>query len=132
MMYPFGKGNATSAEVRVTDLKTGGQKGRKPERFELLPWDALEEVARVYAAGAAKYDDRNWERGYAWSLSFGALFRHAAKAVMGEDVDAETGCLHMACVVFHALALIAFLKRGAGTDDRATRAPGIGITPARR
>jgi hypothetical protein len=51
-----------SGEVRVVDPITGGMKGSKPERFDLLPWPALEEVARVYAFGATKYDDHNWHK----------------------------------------------------------------------
>ena len=63
-------------EVRVTDPNTGGQKGTKPERMDLLPWDTLKEVSKHYAKGAEKYDDRNWERGYDYHLSFAALLRH--------------------------------------------------------
>lgn len=32
---------AKTGEIRVTDPKTGGQKGRKPERYELIPPDVL-------------------------------------------------------------------------------------------
>lgn len=105
-------------EVRVTDPVTGGQKGSKPERFSLPPWDALEEVARCYAAGAKKYSDHNWAKGYAWSLSADALVRHFSRWMQGEDRDPETGVHHLACVAFHALTLIAFYFRGIGTDDR--------------
>lgn len=114
-----------SAEVRVTDPNTGGQKGMKPERFELLPWDALEEVARVYHYGASKYEDHNWRRGYRWSLSVGACFRHVARFVIGEDRDPESGCLHMAHAAFHCLTLISYVLHGSGTDDRwrGTRTP---------
>jgi hypothetical protein len=106
------------SEVRVTDPKTGGQKGSKPERFDLIPWDAMEEVSRVYAFGAQKYDDHNWLKGYKWSLSFAALFRHVAKAMLGEDRDPESGLLHLAHAAFHCLALITFVIRELGTDDR--------------
>lgn len=113
--------SGSGGEVRITDPSTGGQKGMKPERFELLPWDAMQEVARVYAKGAEKYAEHNWLKGYKWSLSIGAAFRHLALVALGEDRDPETGCLHAACVAFHALALITFSLRGLGTDDRAKR-----------
>lgn len=108
------------AEVRVTDPETGGQKGRKPQRFELLPEDTLGWVAEHYHEGAEKYDDRNWERGYAWSLSYGAMRRHMAAFWQGEDIDPDSpsGKHHMQAVVFHALALATFVNRGIGTDDR--------------
>jgi dATP/dGTP diphosphohydrolase len=107
-----------TSEVRITDPVTGGQKGQKPERFDLIPWDALEEVARVYGIGAKKYEDHNWLKGYRWSLSFGAMMRHAALAIIGEDRDKESGCLHWAHACWHCLTLITYTLRGLGTDDR--------------
>lgn len=109
-------------EQRIVDPTTGGQKGQKPERYDLIPFDALDEVARVYGAGAAKYEAHNWLRGYRWSLSLGALLRHVSRWASGEDYDTGTGgtgCHHLACAAFHCLALITFTARGLGTDDRA-------------
>lgn len=105
-------------EERITDPVTGGQKGRKAERFDLIPWDAMEEVARVYDYGSRKYEDDNWLRGYAWRLSVGALFRHVARFMLGEDRDPESGCLHLAHACWHTLTLITFYLRRLGTDDR--------------
>lgn len=106
------------AETRITDPKTGGQKGVKPERFDLIPMDAMQEVARVYGYGAKKYAANNWLKGYSWSLSFGALLRHIALAMLGEDRDKETGLLHTAHAVFHCLTITTFIMRKLGTDDR--------------
>jgi hypothetical protein len=50
-------------EVRTTSA-TGGEKGVKPEAWALLPSEALEEIARVYAFGAEKYAAHNWRKGY--------------------------------------------------------------------
>lgn len=108
----------SATEKRIVNEATGGMKGRKDERFELLPWEELAEVARLYGFGASKYEDRNWERGYDWSLSFGALHRHAAAFWRGEEVDPESGCSHMASVVFHALALMRFARAHPELDDR--------------
>ena len=55
-------------EVRTTS-RTGGQKGTKPERFDLIPVGALAALARHYGAGAEKYDDNQWRKGYEWSKS---------------------------------------------------------------
>lgn len=107
-------------EVRVVDPVTGGEKGSKPERFDLIPPDALEAIARVYGAGSAKYSDRNWERGYRYGLSFAALMRHAWAWWRGEDTDPESGESHMAHVVWHAITLATFRRRRIGTDDRST------------
>src|SRR5665647_773410 len=93
------------AEVRVTS-ETGGQKGTKLARFDLIPVQPLWAVAELYGYGTRKYADRNWERGYDWSLSYAALQRHANLFWSREDNDEETGLPHLAAVVFHALSLI--------------------------
>jgi len=105
-------------EVRIVDPKTGGAKGQKLARFDLLPWDTLAQVATLYGVGAQKYEERNWEKGYAWGLSMAALHRHLAAFWSGENLDKETGQPHLACVIFHALALLTFATRGIGTDTR--------------
>lgn len=106
------------SEVRIVDPTTGGEKGQKPERYDLFPFDALDEIARVYGVGAQKYADDNWLRGYSWRLSAGALCRHVARFMVGEDRDPETGCLHLAHAAWHCLTLITFKLRELGTDDR--------------
>lgn len=113
--------NLPDGETRVVDPSTGGAKGQKLARFDLLPSDALWAVAEHYGKGAAKYEERNWERGYAWSLSYGALQRHLNQFWSGEDIDAELRGPHLAAAAFHVLALLAFSLRGAGTDDRPKR-----------
>lgn len=110
-----------STETRITDPTTGGQKGRKAERYDLLPYEALDVLARVYGFGAEKYADHNWRKGYAWSLSLGALLRHVAKFAQGEDLDPESGEDHLAHAAFHCLTLITFRRLGLGRDDRAVR-----------
>lgn len=109
----------TTKEERIVDPKTGGEKGQKQERWELLPFPALDEVARVYGYGARKYAPDNWRKGYSWRLSLGALCRHIALWASGQSVDPETGCHHLAHATFHCLALITFEDEGLGTDDRA-------------
>lgn len=105
-------------EVRVTNEQTGGAKGQKLARYDLIPVEALNEVAKLYGAGAAKYEDRNWEKGYAWSLSYGALQRHVNAFWGGESTDEETGRHHLAAVVFHALALMQFEQTHPEMDNR--------------
>lgn len=105
-------------EIRVTDPDTGAQKGSKPERFDLIPVQALEELARVYGMGAEKYDDHNWRKGYNWSLSYAALSRHLNAFWRGEDVDPESGLAHMAQVAWHAFTLYTFMKEHPEKDDR--------------
>lgn len=104
-------------EVRTTS-STGGEKGVKPARFDLVPVGPLTTVAELYGKGAEKYAAHNWRRGYEWSKSYAALMRHATQFWNGEDNDAETGLPHMASVAFHALALIEFMETHRDYDDR--------------
>lgn len=105
-------------ETRITDPATGGQKGQKLERFDLIPTQPLEELARLYGKGALKYTDDNWRKGYSWKLSFGALMRHAWAFWRGESVDKETGCHHLASVAWHCFTLQYFEKHHPAKDDR--------------
>ena len=104
-------------EVRVKDPITGGEKGQKLERFDLIPNEFEKALATHYGIGSQKYEDRNWEKGYRWSLSVGALRRHLAAWLSGESVDPETGSNHLIAVAWHAIALFIFELRGLGTDD---------------
>jgi len=107
-------------EVMITDEKTGAKKGCKPARFDLLPSDALWCLAEHYGRNCSKYPARNWERGGAWSLNYGALQRHLQAWWMGEDIDPMSAhkAYHLVAVAWHAIALLTYWLRGIGTDDR--------------
>lgn len=115
--HTHGRCLAAPREVRVVDPVTGGQKGSKLERYDLMPWDSLDTVARTYGRGAEKYPARNWEKGYAWSLSAAALGRHYSAFMRGEWFDPESGLPHLAHAAWHCLTLLAFKSRGLGTND---------------
>lgn len=94
-------------EVRITS-PTGGQKGSKPARYDLIPAFPLDQLARVYGKGAEKYADNNWRKGYSWHLNFAAMQRHLWAFWSGEDNDPETGCPHLAHAAWHAFSLLEF------------------------
>jgi hypothetical protein len=106
-----------SSEVRSVS-STGGQKGVKPENYALIPVEPLAELARHYNEGAKKYASHQWRLGYEWSKSFNALTRHLNQFWDGEDIDPETGSKHMVAVAWHAFALIEFMNKFPGFDDR--------------
>jgi hypothetical protein len=109
------------AEIRITDPETGGQKGSKLARFDLIPPEPLRLLAEHYGKGELKYpsdDMPNWLKGYDWSLSYAALHRHLNAFWQGEDVDEETGSLHLVAAAWHCFALIEFTHRHPGKDDR--------------
>ena len=111
-------------EIRVTS-ETGGQKGAKLARFDLMPVDALRELAEHYGKGEKKYPTEagipNFRKGYDISLSYAALQRHANQFWGGEDIDAETGSNHMIAAAWHALYIVQTMHDyGDRFDDRLT------------
>lgn len=109
---------ADQDEIRTTS-STGGEKGTKLARYDLVPVGPLKLLAEHYGKGALKYSDRNWERGYEWSKSYAALQRHANQFWSGDTYDTETGSHHMLGVIFHAMALIEWNETHPEFDDRA-------------
>lgn len=87
-------------------------------RFDLVPPDVIEILVRIYTMGAAKYADRNWEKGFDWMSCCASLERHLNDWKKGIDRDPESGELHMGHVMWNAAALVAFQLRGVGKDDR--------------
>lgn len=86
----------------------GRKNDRKDDktRWELMPLDCLEDIARVYTEGAKKYGDNSWQHldnGY--ERYKGALLRHLYRAE-NEIFDEETGCRHLAQVAWNAIALL--------------------------
>jgi hypothetical protein len=114
-----GRSTGVVEEVRTTS-STGGQKGVKSARYDLIPTGALRQLAEHYGRGAEKYDDNQWRKGYEWSKSYAALQRHATEFWSGEDFDEETGSNHLAAVAWHALTLLTFYDEHPDFDDRFT------------
>jgi len=79
----------------VRDGETG--KGR----FDLLPFDALQQVAQHFEAGAEKYEARNWEKGIPTHRYADSALRHLLKHVNG-----HTDENHAAAAAWNVLCLI--------------------------
>lgn len=81
--------------------------------WELLPLEDIEDVVKVYTEGANKYGVNTWqnlENGY--NRYKAALFRHLLEYEKGNEYDEETGCRHLAQVVWNAIALLHISKKG--------------------
>lgn len=96
--------------------------GRKNDdgkvRLDLLPTEALEEIAKVLTFGAKKYAAHNWRKGFVWSRTVAAMLRHLYAWMRGEDKDPESGLSHMAHVGCNVLFLLTFIVTKTGEDDR--------------
>lgn len=108
------------SEVRSVS-STGGEKGTKDARFDLIPADALFQLAEHYGFGARKYDDNQWRKGYEYSKSYAAMQRHLNAWWGGEDTDEETGSSHLSAAAWHCFTLLTFMKDYPEFDDRYTK-----------
>jgi hypothetical protein len=88
-------------------------------RWDLVPWDVLEDVVMVLNYGAGKYEDRNWEKGMKWSRMFAAAIRHIIRHFFfREYLDPESGKPHLSHAICCLMFLDAYAKRNVGEDDR--------------
>ena len=81
--------------------------------WELLPLEDIEDVVKVYTEGANKYGVNTWqnlENGY--NRYKAALFRHLLEYEKGNEYDEETGCRHLAQVVWNVIAMLHISKNG--------------------
>jgi len=47
--------------TNIITSPTGGKREKVGVRFDLIPYEALYEIAKVFAYGAEKYADNNWK-----------------------------------------------------------------------
>lgn len=100
-------------------LEKGTKHDTEKLRLDLIPTDAVQEVARVYTFGAKKYGDRNWEKGLLYHRPFGATLRHMYAFWDGEQLDKETNIHHLAHAICELEFLLAFeLRNMKHLDDR--------------
>lgn len=81
-------------------------------RYDLIPVEALERVAHLYARGAEKYGDDNWKKGQPYSRAYASLYRHLMQWRKG-DRDED----HMAAVAWNALALMFYEEKMPELND---------------
>lgn len=114
-MKKSGKASKSSEKkTKSAGVKFDGNK----LRFDLVPAEAEEAIARVLTAGAKKYGDRNWENGLAYSRLYGALRRHLLKWWKGQERDEESGDEELAHVLTNAAMLYWTARHRKDFDDR--------------
>ena len=96
--------NKVGTKHIITGTTAGTKNDTEKNRLDLLPTEALEEIAKVLTFGAKKYADYNWTKGFVWSRLLGATLRHLFAFMRGEDKDPESGISHLAhagcCILF--------------------------------
>ena len=115
---PMMTGPVRLADGTVVTPKEGVKFDAGKRRVDLVPTEAINALAEILTAGAAKYGRDNWRKGMDWSRVYGAAQRHLLAFWGGDDIDDESGMPHL----WHALTNIAFLvsyqAMSVGRDDR--------------
>lgn len=88
--------------------------------MHLIPYAALEGVAKVMALGAEKYGERNWRMEPIKGSTYeGALFRHIfLEWAQGSDVDHESGEHPLDHAIASLLIMRDAMIQGTFVDDR--------------
>lgn len=84
-------------------------------RWDLLPMEEIEDIVKVYHAGAKKYGPNNWQNlDNGFERYRAAMFRHLMEYMKGERVDSDTGCFHLAQCAWNCIAMLWYDKHGKG------------------
>lgn len=81
-------------------------------RYDLIPICSLKRLADLYARGAIKYDDNNWQKGQPYSRAYASLFRHIIGWREGDRSED-----HLAAVAWNAFALMYYEENKPELDD---------------
>lgn len=116
----FGKPKIGGAVVESGPLvgKDGSGKDDRADgklRWDLLPLAEIEDIVRVYTEGAKKYVENSWQDiPDGFNRYLGATMRHLVAYTKGERFDSDTGCMHLAQVVWNAIAMLYYDKHNKG------------------
>jgi len=112
-----------STSVEAPDCAMKQKAGKL--RYDLVPPQPLEALAKVYTMGAQKYAPRNWEKGVPWMDCYAAIMRHLQDWRNGKDVNEETlpdGTVFqgpsLAHVAWWCFALLEYASTHPELDDR--------------
>lgn len=84
-------------------------------RWDLLPMEEIEDIVRVYHAGAKKYGPNNWQNlDNGFERYRAAMFRHMMEYMKGERIDSDTGAFHLAQCAWNCIAMLWYDKHGKG------------------
>lgn len=112
--------NGEKFEFKNNTLKETIKFDSEKAPLDLLPFHALNEVAKVLQHGKKKYAAHNWKKGTTWSRFSAASLRHLFAWNSGEDNDRESDLNHLAHAACCILFLLEYKLLGLGTDDRYT------------
>ncbi len=86
-------------------------------RYNLIPFDVLQEIVEVFTFGQMKHVDkglgegRSWKAGVEYSQRCNKILRHLTRFIGGETIDSESGRHHLAHLVVQAMMLLGMEMR---------------------
>lgn len=110
--------SAKVGDINSKEKGTGARYNEGKPDMSLIPLFTLEDEARVWMHGKAKYAEWNWTKGMPWSVPFGSLMRHMAAWQRGEENDAESGLPHLAHAMCNLRMLTLYSTNFREGDDR--------------
>ena len=79
------------------------------ENVFLALGDHWNDCAKVFTFGARKYAQYNWAKGMPWSVPLACAARHLKKIIEGEEIDPESGELHVGHVFCNIVMLLHYI-----------------------
>lgn len=93
-------------------------------RYDLLPWEAIDALARALTFGANEYGENSW-RTVEVHRYVAALLRHLSAAERGEAKDPKSGIDHWAHVLANAAFIVALREQGSDAKGRSVGHAGL-------
>jgi hypothetical protein len=101
-------------------MENGSRLNQGKKRWSLVDFKALEPMVQVLEFGAKKYDDHNWKKGLSYNEMCESAMRHLTAFMAGEDVDPESGELHIGHLLCNAMFISWMQQNRTDKDDRFT------------
>lgn len=84
-------------------------------RWDLLPMEEIEDIVKVYHAGAKKYGPNKWQNlDNGFERYRAAAARHIMAYLKGERMDKETNVHHLAAAAWNVITMLWYDKHGKG------------------
>lgn len=100
------------------EQKTSPKDDKFKTAYGLIPFEALEGVAKVFDMGCEKYGRHTWKNGLEWDRTYSALLRHLFAWIEGQDNDDESGLSHLDHALAQLLILRYYVLNNRGEDTR--------------
>jgi hypothetical protein len=103
----FQSQGAVIETIPATEPERGPKETTGKPNWAVFPFAEAESVVKVFEHGANKYGAPfTYRKGIPPAELWSAIMRHLIEIQNGNDIDAESGCLHMAHIAANALMMI--------------------------